>query len=49
MGQDQERRPAMISIHALRKESDHMCKEMEQLCDISIHALRKESDASLED
>ena len=33
-----------ISIHALRKESDHRGNEMLMDAKISIHALRKESD-----
>ena len=35
---------ALISIHALRKESDDIMREMAALGIISIHALRKESD-----
>ena len=34
-----------ISIHALRKESDHGYGEVLTQAVISIHALRKESDA----
>ena len=34
----------MISIHALRKESDERHRHRERLRRISIHALRKESD-----
>ena len=34
----------VISIHALRKESDIMRHLIFRLHDISIHALRKESD-----
>ena len=34
----------MISIHALRKESDGYVQEVADHLDISIHALRKESD-----
>ena len=34
----------IISIHALRKESDHEFDAMHVLYGISIHALRKESD-----
>ena len=33
-----------ISIHALRKESDHLSSQYYPIFDISIHALRKESD-----
>ena len=33
-----------ISIHALRKESDHLVFVAAALTVISIHALRKESD-----
>ncbi len=33
-----------ISIHALRKESDHANVGGHVVLDISIHALRKESD-----
>ena len=37
----------LISIHALRKESDETDTELrEHVLDISIHALRKESDSS---
>ena len=35
----------MISIHALRKESDSTLRLVEFDLDISIHALRKESDS----
>ena len=38
------RNPSIISIHALRKESDLEICYREYLFDISIHALRKESD-----
>ena len=34
----------MISIHALRKESDDDTQAFIQAINISIHALRKESD-----
>ena len=34
----------MISIHALRKESDQFTDDARRGMDISIHALRKESD-----
>ena len=34
----------MISIHALRKESDMAWLRLEEEMHISIHALRKESD-----
>ena len=34
----------VISIHALRKESDADAGDVETRLDISIHALRKESD-----
>ena len=34
----------MISIHALRKESDIACERIVNTSLISIHALRKESD-----
>ena len=37
----------MISIHALRKESDHALHDTMHDLAISIHALRKESDARL--
>ena len=37
---------AVISIHALRKESDAYPKVHLIIFDISIHALRKESDGS---
>ena len=37
----------IISIHALRKESDLHQRLSHQLLHISIHALRKESDISL--
>ena len=33
-----------ISIHALRKESDAVDRDVGRPCSISIHALRKESD-----
>ena len=37
-----------ISIHALRKESDHRCPAVAGVDEhISIHALRKESDLSV--
>ena len=36
-----------ISIHALRKESDHRHGVKPRGLSISIHALRKESDAKL--
>ena len=35
----------VISIHALRKESDNVANSNAALQRISIHALRKESDA----
>ncbi len=38
------RRRQIISIHALRKESDLTIAQTSILPDISIHALRKESD-----
>ena len=34
----------LISIHALRKESDTLVNDVAVLGEISIHALRKESD-----
>ena len=37
----------VISIHALRKESDGLPNVEGELVDISIHALRKESDRQL--
>ena len=36
----------MISIHALRKESDQLLRRVIGCEAISIHALRKESDLS---
>ena len=36
--------PTIISIHALRKESDKVAVFIEPPTIISIHALRKESD-----
>ena len=38
--------PVVISIHALRKESDRIHQLVKILVVISIHALRKESDDS---
>ena len=38
------RRRSVISIHALRKESDLLVRPDEPPISISIHALRKESD-----
>ena len=35
---------ALISIHALREESDAACEFLEVAIGISIHALREESD-----
>ena len=34
----------MISIHALREESDFHIQDCPDVCTISIHALREESD-----
>ena len=42
--QDGTNRTVMISIHALRKESDIHADAGLGRVDISIHALRKESD-----
>ena len=36
----------LISIHALREESDPACTSMLMWLSISIHALREESDSS---
>ena len=38
----------VISIHALRKESDLGDDKHDKVCGISIHALRKESDVFAE-
>ena len=43
-GGDEVARLLLISIHALRKESDGSRRKLEREILISIHALRKESD-----
>ena len=41
-----DRISALISIHALREESDDIMYDMERILSISIHALREESDCA---
>ena len=46
MLEDSVSAPVIISIHALREESDGGDGTIYQWVDISIHALREESDTS---